>query len=119
MLPDNWFMLILFTFASFRLTRLLVYDKITSFVRAPFIDEIEVQEEDGSIATYTKIKGSGLQYWIGELLSCHWCTGVWTTAFLLLCYYWMPNFTEPLLFLLAIAGVAGVIETLIGAWSNE
>lgn len=119
MLPYSWFMLFLFAFASFRLTRLLVYDKITRFIRAPFIDEIQVQEEDGSITTYTKIKGSGLQYWIGELLNCYWCTGIWTTAFLLLCYYWMPKLTEPLLFLLAIAGIAACIETIIGKWTEE
>ncbi|MFX3622839.1 MAG: DUF1360 domain-containing protein [Ectobacillus sp.] len=119
MFPDSWFMLLLFAFASFRLTRLLVYDKITRFVRAPFIDEIEVQEEDGSVATYTKVKGSGLRYWIGELLSCHWCTGVWAAALLLGCYYWFPRLTEPFVFLFAIAGMAAMIETLVSSWGRE
>ncbi|MDG4656617.1 DUF1360 domain-containing protein [Ectobacillus antri] len=116
-MPYSWFVLIIFAFAVFRLTRLLVYDKITRFIRAPFIDEIQVQEGD-SLVTYTKIKGKGLQHWIGELLSCYWCTGVWATAFLLLCYYLMPKVTEPFLFLLAIAGIAACIETIIGKWTE-
>ncbi|MFC5772957.1 DUF1360 domain-containing protein [Ectobacillus antri] len=118
MLQNDWFMLVIFSFAAFRLTRLLVFDKITRFIRAPFIDEIEVQE-DGAFVTYTKIKGQGMQRWFGELLSCYWCTGVWVTALLLLGYYWLPRVTEPLLFLLAIAGVAAVIETIIGKVSDE
>ncbi len=28
-----------------------------------------------------KVKGKGLRKWIGELLSCYWCTGVWVSAF--------------------------------------
>ena len=119
MLLNNWFLLVLFSFASFRLTRLIVYDKITKFLRAPFIEELEVPEEDGSLVTYTKIKGSGLQKWIGELLSCYWCTGVWMTAFLLLLYYWAPKLAEPLVFLLAIAGIAAVIETIVSKLIDE
>lgn len=111
-MQGNWFLLVVFIFASFRLTRLLVYDKITRFLRAPFIDEMEVLEKDGTIETYTKSKGTGLQKWIGDLLSCYWCTGMWTTAGLLLCYYLMPKLTEPLLLILAIAGMAAIVEII-------
>lgn len=112
-MKENWFLLVIFIFASFRLTRLLVYDKITRFIRSPFIDEKEVTEPDGSVETYTKSKGTGLQKWIGDLLSCYWCTGIWTTAGLLLFYYKMPALTEPLLLLLAIAGLAAIVETIV------
>ncbi|MCT4574603.1 CotY/CotZ family spore coat protein, partial [Bacillus thuringiensis] len=27
------------------------------------------------VLTFTKVKGNGLRKWIGELLSCYWCTG--------------------------------------------
>lgn len=112
-LKENWFLLVIFIFASFRLTRLLVYDKITRFIRSPFIDEKEVTEPDGSVEMYTKSKGTGLQKWIGDLLSCYWCTGIWTTAGLLWFYYKMPALTEPLLLLLAIAGLAAIVETIV------
>ncbi|WP_416828775.1 DUF1360 domain-containing protein [Ectobacillus polymachus] len=115
----NWFLLVIFIFASFRLTRLLVYDKITRFLRAPFIDEMEVLAKDGTIETYTKSKGTGLQKWIGDLLSCYWCTGMWTTTGLLLCYYLMPKLTEPLLLILAIAGMAAIIEIIASKWMED
>lgn len=108
----SWLMLFILILASFRLTRLVVHDKITSFLRRPFIDEITL-EENGMPVTYTKIKGSGLQYFIGELLSCTWCSGIWCTALLLLIYVFFPHVGEFIILLLAIAGAAGVIETIV------
>lgn len=119
MLFNSWLLFVIFSLAVFRFTRLIVYDKITSFIRAPFIEEIQIQEQDGTMSTYMKVKGTGLQKWIGELLSCYWCTGVWISALLLLCYYWIPNVTEPVLLLLAIAGAAAIIETIIGRFVEE
>ncbi|GAA3329486.1 hypothetical protein GCM10020331_077740 [Ectobacillus funiculus] len=99
MVMNNWFFcLFLFALASFRLTRLIVYDKITKFIRNPFIEEVDVQDEDGSVVTYVRIKGRGLRKWIGELLSCYWCTGIWTTAF----------FNGSLLFYAEVHGMAVV-----------
>ncbi|OOE06225.1 sporulation protein [Anoxybacillus kestanbolensis] len=94
--------------ASFRLTRLLVYDRITSFLRAPFHDEFE---QDGE--TYIVIKGTGIRKWIGELLSCHWCTGVWCAALLYVGTVYAPTMFMPLVSILAIAGVASVIEMIV------
>jgi hypothetical protein len=106
----EFFLLVL---ASYRLTRLLVYDKITSFVRRPFIEEVEDDENDGSTTIYIKIKGTGFRAWIGELLSCHWCTGIWSSAILYVLFMVWPLWTEPFILILAIAGFAGVIESLI------
>ncbi|MEI4801430.1 DUF1360 domain-containing protein [Bacillus sp. NPDC077411] len=119
MIFESWLMFFIFSFAVFRLTRLFVYDKITSFIRAPFIEELQIAEPDGTVSTYTKIKGTGLRKWIGELLSCYWCTGVWASAFLLLCYYMIPKVIEPIIVLLAIAGVAAIIETVISRLIEE
>ena len=106
----NWLDLCLLVFASFRLTRLIVYDTITEFLRAPFHDIVEETLEDGSTETYIEIKGEGLKYWIGELLSCHWCTGIWATSFLYAGYILIPHFSMPVISVLAIAGIASVIQ---------
>jgi hypothetical protein len=116
---NSWFLLFIFSFASFRLTRLLVFDRITKFIRAPFIEEKQVVGEDGEVLTYIRIKGKGLQKFIGELLSCYWCTGMWSTAFLLICYYYIPKVAEPLLFLLAVAGIAAAIEVIVSKMTDE
>jgi hypothetical protein len=54
--------------ASFALSKLLVKEKVETWVRTPFVDETA----DGR-----KPKGRGLRYAIGELLTCTRCTGGW------------------------------------------
>ncbi|MFD1735354.1 DUF1360 domain-containing protein [Bacillus salitolerans] len=98
---------------SFRLTRLVVFDEITSFIRSPFHEEIEEMDEDGTTSTYIKIKGSGIRGWFGELLSCHWCTGVWSALLLYTLWMYWPLVGQPLVLVLAIAGCAAIIETII------
>ena len=114
LLFESWLMFFIFSFAVFRLTHLLVYDKIMSFIRAPFIEEIQITEEDGTVSTYMKIRETGIRKFFGELLSCYWCTGIWVSALLLLCYEWIPKVAEPIILLLAVAGVAAIIETIVG-----
>lgn len=109
----TWLFFIIFAFASFRLTRLLVFDKITAFIRNPFHREVEEMNEDGEYEIYIEIKGKGLRAWIGELLSCYWCTGMWCTAFLYVLWKIWPIGAEPLMIILAIAGAAGMIESIV------
>ncbi|MFS0865184.1 DUF1360 domain-containing protein [Fredinandcohnia sp. 179-A 10B2 NHS] len=104
---------LILSLASFRLTRLLVYDKITEFIRRPFHDIIEEELPDGTIEEYIQIKGTGIRKWIGELLSCHWCTGVWSAGFLYVVYEYYFNLSEPLLFIFAVAGLAAIVESII------
>jgi hypothetical protein len=54
--------------ASFALSKLLVKEKVETWVRSPFVDETA----DGR-----KPKGDGLRYAVGELLSCTRCSGGW------------------------------------------
>ncbi|MEH7887067.1 DUF1360 domain-containing protein [Bacillus sp. JJ1609] len=107
---DSWLDLCLLVFASFRLTRLVVYDTITEFLRAPFHETVVESLEDGKTETYIEIKGSGIRYWIGELLSCHWCTGFWCTAIIYAAYEFYPHLSMPLISILAIAGIASIIQ---------
>ena len=102
--------LLLFSLASFRLTRLLVFDKITAFIRKPFFEEMEV-EEDGKKETYIVPKKKGLKGWIGELLNCYWCTGIWMTIFIVISYMVWPGWAGPAIIILAVAGLASIIET--------
>ncbi|MFC0271908.1 DUF1360 domain-containing protein [Metabacillus herbersteinensis] len=110
---STWLQLVIFALASFRLTRLLVFDKITEFIRRPFHREVEETDKNGDLETYIEIKGKGFRAWIGELLSCYWCTGVWCSALLYGIWLIRPDAAEPLLVILAIAGFAGIIETII------
>jgi hypothetical protein len=53
--------------ASFALSKLVVHEKVETWIRRPFI------EEDGG-----RPKGRRLRYAVGELLGCTRCTGAWS-----------------------------------------
>ena len=73
--------------ATFKLSRLLSRDKVTSFFRAPFTrykgdaPESEVNEAP---------RGSGLRRAVGELASCPFCMAQWTGTALTALYLFDP-----------------------------
>lgn len=105
--------LFLLALASFRLTRLLVFDKITEFIRAPFFDEVEEENGNGEVEVYYLPKKSGVKKFFGELLSCYWCTGIWTSAGIVLLYQFIPDIMVLLILILAVAGLGSIIETIV------
>lgn len=108
----SWIHLVILILASFRLTHLIVYDEITSFLRAPFLQEFYESDERGELVHRLEIKGTGLRHWTGSLLSCHWCVGVWSSACIVLLYWLLPA-VYPLILLLAIAGGAAILATKV------
>ena len=59
--------LIVLGLAVFRLTRLIVFDKIMEPFRRPFFTEIEEKDESGKAEIYLIPKEKGIHSWIGEL----------------------------------------------------
>ncbi|WP_080847112.1 DUF1360 domain-containing protein [Cytobacillus gottheilii] len=115
----TWLELFIIVLASFRLTRLLVYDQITQFIRAPFFDEVEEVDETGQKETYLVAKNRGIKGFFGQLLSCHWCTGVWCAIFICCLYFVYYNIAFPILLVLAVAGLASIIEVLVQKWLED
>lgn len=113
MITISIFEFILICLATFRLTRLIVFDTITVFLRKPFHEMIEETNEQGQVETYLHIKGEGLKFWIGELLSCYWCVGVWVSIILVAAYMMVPVFAGMTILILAIAAVASIIEMIV------
>jgi Protein of unknown function (DUF1360) len=109
----TFFTFLLLSLAAFRLTRLIVFDKITEFIRNPFFDEIEEVNENGEVEIYYIPKKSGLRHFFGELLSCYWCTGIWAAAGLVGLYFLLPGIAQVIILILAIAGIAAILETIV------
>jgi hypothetical protein len=108
----NWIDLFIVILASFRLTHLIVFDKITSFIRRPFFS-VKIEENDfGQLEEKIEMKGTGIRNLIGSLLSCFWCVGFWCSLFVVFIYFYFP-FTFPFFLVLAVAGAAAVIESKI------
>ena len=104
---------LILSLSSFRLTRLLVFDKITEFIRSPFFDEISEENEDGEIEVFYLPKKTGVKKFMGELLSCYWCTGIWAAALIVALYYISPDYSTPIILILAIAGLASILEFFV------
>jgi hypothetical protein len=88
-LPDRvppWDVALLGT-ATFKASRLLSKDRITSFVRAPFTRRAE---EGAGGEVNDAPRGSGVRRAVGELVSCPFCTAAWVAGGLIACYAATP-----------------------------
>ncbi|WML38813.1 DUF1360 domain-containing protein [Neobacillus sp. OS1-2] len=104
---------VILSLSSFRLTRLLVFDKITEFIREPFFDEVVEENEEGEKDVYYLPKKTGFKKFMGELLSCYWCTGIWAAALIVVFYYIFPVVSTPIILILAVAGLAAIVEVFV------
>ena len=114
----DFFILIL---ASFRLTRLFVYDSIAQFVRDVFIDKSSTwdSKKEQNIVSRNKPK-KGIKRKFYELFACPWCFGVWIT-FVVVFFYFVTPVAWFILLALAIAGVSTLIQLLANliGWHAE
>ena len=60
--------------ATFALSKLIVHEKVESWVREPFVEEAP---------NGRRPKGRRLRYAVGELLTCTRCTGAWSALALI------------------------------------
>ncbi len=112
-LPDRvppWDVVLLGT-ATFKASRLLTKDKVTSFLRAPFTR----RERDGEAAEVMDApRGTGLRRAVGDLVSCPFCTSAWVSGGLVASYACAPRAAR-----LVCAGLSAVAvsDWLQYAWS--
>lgn len=110
---------VLLALAAFRVTRLIVYDKIARWFRELFADTREF-EEDGILYVEVKPYGVGMRHTIHDLLQCPWCIGVWSGLIVTFFYFIFPWAWFVILFL-AVAGVSSLLQVtanLVG-WRAE
>ncbi len=99
----------LITLASWRLTRLFVYDAITKFFREQFYDVVKA----GKGMELEKPK-FGPRRTLADLLSCPWCFSIWAAATVIFFYLLTPYAFYPIL-VLAISAVATFLQLLSNA----
>ena len=105
----------LISLASFRIIRMMVYDKIFAFFREQFYDPTEYKGE----VVLVKPEG-GPRRTLADLLSCPWCFGVWATAMVTFFYLLTPYAVFPVYFLAlsSVASMLQIIANFIG-WKAE
>jgi hypothetical protein len=90
--------------ATFKVSRTISRDKVTSFLREPFV-EGEAYDGDEEPA------GEGLQRALGELVTCTRCVGTWVAAGLGTAQVVTPRFGRLLTWSLAAAAANDFLQT--------
>lgn len=101
----SWMAFIMIILASYRLTHLIVFDKIAEPLRNPFLKKKETKDHE-----IKKVPKS----MFGYLLTCYWCAGIWSAIILSTMYIYLPSIAKYIIFVLAIAGGQAILETFVG-----
>jgi uncharacterized protein DUF1360 len=99
--------IVLLGVGTFKLSRLIGKDKVTSFMRAPFT---QYEGEAGPSEVSEEPRGHGLKRAIGELLVCPYCIGQWVGTGLLAGYLYRPRLTRTVASVLAIVTAADYLQ---------
>ena len=110
---------ILMAFAAFRVTRLVVYDKITRWFRELFVQRREF-EQDGRTWVEITPYPRGFFTTIHDLLGCPWCISFWSALVIAFTYFMFP-WAWFIIFFLALAGAGSLIQLIANAigWRAE
>ncbi len=100
--------------ATFKASRTLARDEVTSFLRTPFV-EGEAHTGEGEEPVQT----GGLQQAVGELVTCPRCVGTWAAAGLAVTQILAPRFGRMLTWSLASAGVNDFLQAGFAALTRK
>ena len=109
------FELTMLGFATYRLGRMVAYDKVMETYRALFTRT--VPDQSGAGESVEPRRGSGVQEAIGELLCCPICTGTWIAAGLVYALTLVPQPTRVFLSVMSTIGVAELLNAATEALS--
>jgi hypothetical protein len=68
---------VLMSIATHKMSRLLAKDSVTSPLRAPFA---RYEGTTGDAELGERVRGTGVQHAVGELITCPFCLGVWVAT---------------------------------------
>jgi len=115
------FEFIVISLAVFRLTRLLVYDSITLWIRDLFlIKHCSWQENEQICIVKREMYRDGFKRKMAELFQCPWCIGTWVALGVLFIFYLHP-ISWWFILGVAIAGLSTFIQILMNliGWNAE
>ena len=109
---------VLLVFSTFRLGRLIAYDRVTQPYRAPFTET--VLDSYGASETVVP-KQYGWRRVIGELISCPICSGTWVAAALVYALQIAPGPARIFITIMGTIGAGEILNALTEAlsWGGE
>ncbi len=98
----NGFDMVVLSLATFRIIRLVTFDKIFAFVREWFMDKVGDEH---------KKPAGGFRRLMAEMIECLWCTGLWAALLVSVLYFVNPLGTF-FVVILAVAAVGSFLQNL-------
>jgi uncharacterized protein DUF1360 len=108
--------LVLLGVATHKYSRLLAKDRVTSFLRAPFV---RYEGDAGPAEVSETPRGQGPQRAIGELINCPFCVGLWIASGLGVGFVAAPRVTRFLAGVGAALAVADFLHLAHAAAASE
>ncbi len=108
--------ILIFGVATHKLSWLLAREPITSPIRAPFT---ELEEVKSPTKAEEKPRGTELQRTIGELLTCHFCLGMWVSAFFAYAFVLLPAASRLIAAIFAMLTVSDHLHQTYKALMNR
>ena len=99
--------------ATFKASRTLSHDEVTSFLREPFVEGSAHEGGEEPVAT------GDLQQAIGELVTCSRCVGTWVAAGLATTQILAPRFGRLLTWTLGGAGLNDFLQAGFAALTQK
>jgi hypothetical protein len=108
--------LLLVGVGTYKLSRLLSKDRVTSFLRAPFTESVRA---GGPGVVEERPRGRGLRLAIGELLVCPYCLGQWVAAAFVLALAAAPRLTRLVAATLSVVTISDVLQIAYKAMAKK
>jgi hypothetical protein len=97
----------LFATATYKLSRIIAKDRVTSFVRSPFT---RYTGDAGPSEVSEEPRGTGVRRAVGELLICPYCTGQWVATALVAGYARDPDATRVVASVFSLVAAADFLQ---------
>jgi len=110
---NTWLDLTLLTAATFKASRTVARDPVTSPLRAPFV------EGEAHHGGEEPVQEGNMQQAIGELVTCTRCVGTWIAAGLATTQVVAPRFGRLLTLALGTAGINDFLQTTFVALNHK
>jgi hypothetical protein len=105
--------LVLLGLATFKASRTVARDEVTSFLREPFVEGHAKEGAESPVET------GDLRQAVGELVTCSRCIGTWIAAGLAGTQIIAPQFGRLLTWTLATAGANDVLQAGFAVLTNK
>ncbi len=108
--------ILLLSVATYKISRVVSSDRVTSPLRAPFMEYIE---PNGASEVKEKVRGTGMQRAVGDLLHCPFCLGSWVAAALGTGLIVRPKTTRFVSKIFTVVALADVFQHAYGILKDQ